>query len=99
MLESHKIWNGSRSRDRCCTGRWGRAWLMTHGPPWHGGAANYRFLASDRFRSRALVGGEMDRVTQRLHIDRVVLLVDAGHRMCCRRYGHDHRPAMITQGT
>ena len=39
----------------------------------------------------------MDRVTQRLHIDRVVLLVNAGHRMCCRRYGHDHRPAMITK--
>ena len=32
-----------------------------------------------------------------LHIDRVVLLVNAGHRMCCRRYGHDHRPAMITK--
>ena len=32
-------------------------------------------VASDRFRSRALVGGEMDRVTQRLHIDKVVLLV------------------------
>lgn len=48
-------------------------------------------VASDRFRSRAPVGGEMDRVTQRLHIDRVVLLVNAGHRMCCRRYGHDHR--------
>jgi hypothetical protein len=75
----------------------GRAWLMTHGLPWHGGAANYGFLASDRFRSRALVGGEMDRVTQRLHIDRVVLLVNAGHRMCCRRYGHDHRPAVITK--
>jgi hypothetical protein len=39
----------------------------------------------------------MDRVTQRLHIDRVVLLVNAGRRMCCRRYGHDHRPAMITK--
>jgi hypothetical protein len=47
--------------------------------------------------TRAPVGGEMDRVTQRLHIDRVVLLVNAGHRMCCRRYGHDHRPAMITK--
>jgi hypothetical protein len=23
--------------------------------------------------------------------------VNAGHRMCCRRYGHDHRPAMITK--
>src|SRR5215218_7209017 len=65
--------------------------------PWHGGAANYGFLASDRFRSCALVGGELDRVTQRLHIDRVVLLVNAGHRMCCRRYGHDQRPAMITR--
>jgi len=39
----------------------------------------------------------MDRVTQRLHIDRVVLLVNAAHRMCCRRYGHDYRPAMITK--
>ncbi len=54
----------------------GRAWLMTRGPV-HGGAADYGFLASDRFRSCALVGGEMDRVTQRLHIDRVVLLVNA----------------------
>lgn len=66
-------------------------------PSWHGGAANYGFPASDRFRSPALVGGEMDRVTRRLHIDTVVLLVNAGHRMCCRRYGHDHRPAMITK--
>jgi hypothetical protein len=41
--------------------------------------------------------GRMDRVFQRLHIDRVVLVVNAGHRMCCRRYGHDHRPAMITK--
>ena len=39
----------------------------------------------------------MDRVTQRLHIDKVVLLVNAGHRMCYRRHGHDHRPAMITK--
>jgi hypothetical protein len=39
----------------------------------------------------------MDRVAQRLHIDRVVLLVDAGYRMCCQRYAHDHRPAMITK--
>jgi hypothetical protein len=39
----------------------------------------------------------MDRVTQRLRIDRVVLLVDAGNRMCCRRSGHDHRPVMITK--
>ena len=23
--------------------------------------------------------------------------VNAGHCMCCRRYGHDHRPAMITK--
>jgi predicted ATPase len=53
-------------------------------------------VASDRFRSRAPVGSEMDRVTQRLHIDRVALLVKAGHRMCCRRYGHDHRH-MITK--
>jgi hypothetical protein len=28
---------------------------------------------------------------------RVVLLVNGGHRMCCRRYGHDHRSAMITK--
>jgi hypothetical protein len=55
----------------------GRAWLTTHGRPWHGGAANYGFLASDGFRSGALVGGAMDRVTQRLHFGRVVLLVDA----------------------
>jgi hypothetical protein len=39
----------------------------------------------------------MDRVTQRLRIDRVVLLVDAGHCMCGRRYGHDHCPAMVTK--
>ena len=39
----------------------------------------------------------MDRVTQRLHIDRVVLLVNAGTSHVCRRYGHDHRPAMITK--
>jgi hypothetical protein len=27
----------------------------------------------------------------------VVLLVNAGHRMCGRRYGRDHRPALITK--
>ena len=38
-----------------------------------------------------------DDSSRALAVDRVVLLVDAGHRMCCRRYGHDHRPALITK--
>jgi hypothetical protein len=88
MLESHK-YGTARDPEIGAALAGGPGVADDTRPSWHGGAVNYRFLASDRFRSRALVGGEMDRVTQRLHIDRVVLLVDAGHRMCCRR-------AMIT---
>jgi hypothetical protein len=95
MLESHK-YGTARDPEIGAALAGGSGVADDARPPWHGGAANYGFLASDRFRYRALVGGEMDRVTQRLHIDRVVLLVNAGHRMCCR-YGHDHRPAMITK--
>jgi hypothetical protein len=96
MLESHK-YGTARDPEIGAALAGGSGVADDARPPWHGGAANYGFLASDRFRSRAPVGGEMDRVTRRLHIDRIVLLVNAGHRMSCRRYGHDHRPAMITK--
>ena len=47
--------------------------------------------------ARAPVGGEMDRVTSDFASTGSCCWCMPEHRMCCRWYGHDHRPAMITK--